>query len=145
MWFAEATPFLALGLSHDCPTSVPFPRTILVILASPRNASIGEIARNFADCPTSQSFGFSGGESCKTSAPGSGRRLQIPEQICKFSGQEVTGADRQWAANYHLGDVVRYTKGSRTYSLAAGEYAPVVRARRRYAFIAGPTGPSVNG
>jgi conjugative relaxase-like TrwC/TraI family protein len=40
--------------------------------------------------------------------------------------QEVTGADRQWAAHYHAGDVVRYTKGSQTYGLAAGEYARVV-------------------
>ena len=28
--------------------------------------------------------------------------------------QEVTGADRQWAEQYRPGDVVRYTKGSRT-------------------------------
>jgi ATP-dependent exoDNAse (exonuclease V) alpha subunit len=41
--------------------------------------------------------------------------------------QEVTGADRQWAAQYHVGDVVRYTKGSHTYGLAAGEYARVVQ------------------
>jgi hypothetical protein len=40
--------------------------------------------------------------------------------------QDITGADRQWAANYHTGDVVRYTKGSHTYGLAAGEYARVV-------------------
>jgi hypothetical protein len=40
--------------------------------------------------------------------------------------QKVTGADRQWAAQYHQGDVVRYTKGSHTYGLAAGEYARVV-------------------
>src|SRR4029077_11402497 len=41
--------------------------------------------------------------------------------------QEVTGADRQWAAHYHVGDVVRYTKGSHTYGLASGEYARVVQ------------------
>jgi len=40
--------------------------------------------------------------------------------------QEVTGADRGWAANYHTGDIVRYTKGSHTHGLAAGEYARVV-------------------
>ena len=39
--------------------------------------------------------------------------------------QEVTGADRQWAEQYQPGDVVRYTKGSRTHGLAAGEYARV--------------------
>src|SRR5487761_1503536 len=41
--------------------------------------------------------------------------------------QEVTGADRQWAEQYEPGDVVRYTKGSKTYSLTAGEYARVER------------------
>jgi ATP-dependent exoDNAse (exonuclease V) alpha subunit len=40
--------------------------------------------------------------------------------------QEITGADRQWAARYQVGDVVRYTKGGHTYGLAAGEYARVV-------------------
>ena len=28
--------------------------------------------------------------------------------------QEITGADRQWAEQYHPGDIVRYTKGSKT-------------------------------
>ena len=55
--------------------------------------------------------------------------------------QEVTGADRQWAEQYQPGDVVRYTKGSRTHGLAAGEYARVahvdathnlVTVRRKY-------------
>jgi ATP-dependent exoDNAse (exonuclease V) alpha subunit len=38
---------------------------------------------------------------------------------------EITGADRQWAAQYRSGDVVRYTKGSRLLGLAAGAYARV--------------------
>ena len=55
--------------------------------------------------------------------------------------QEVTGADRQWAEQYRPGDVVRYTKGSRTHGLSAGEYARVahvdathnlVTVRRKY-------------
>jgi len=55
--------------------------------------------------------------------------------------QEVTGADRQWAEQYRPGDVVRYTKGSRIHSLAAGEYVRValvdaeqnlVTVRRKY-------------
>jgi ATP-dependent exoDNAse (exonuclease V) alpha subunit len=40
--------------------------------------------------------------------------------------QDMTGADRAWAAQYERGDVVRYTKGSRTMNLDAGEYARVV-------------------
>ena len=39
--------------------------------------------------------------------------------------QEITGADRQWAEQYARGDVVRYTTGSRTVGLHAGEYARI--------------------
>jgi conjugative relaxase-like TrwC/TraI family protein len=39
--------------------------------------------------------------------------------------QEITGADRQWAAQYEPGDVVRYAKGSKTLGIAPGEYARV--------------------
>src|SRR6202161_4679667 len=34
--------------------------------------------------------------------------------------QEITGADRQWAAQYEAGDVVRYTRGSKTHGIEAG-------------------------
>jgi ATP-dependent exoDNAse (exonuclease V) alpha subunit len=39
--------------------------------------------------------------------------------------QDMTGADRQWAARYEAGDVVRYSKGSRAMGINAGEYATV--------------------
>jgi ATP-dependent exoDNAse (exonuclease V) alpha subunit len=39
--------------------------------------------------------------------------------------QEITGADRQWAAQYEPSNVVRYTKGSKTLGIAPGEYARV--------------------
>jgi conjugative relaxase-like TrwC/TraI family protein len=39
--------------------------------------------------------------------------------------QEITGADRQWAEQYARGDVVRYTTGSRTVGIRAGEYARI--------------------
>lgn len=39
--------------------------------------------------------------------------------------QEITGADRQWAAQYEAGDVVRYTRGSKAHGIEAGEYARV--------------------
>jgi conjugative relaxase-like TrwC/TraI family protein len=39
--------------------------------------------------------------------------------------QEITGVDRQWAEQYEPGDMVRYTKGSKTQGLEAGEYARV--------------------
>lgn len=39
--------------------------------------------------------------------------------------QDLTGADRQWAAKYEPGDIVRYSQGSRKFGLAQGEYARV--------------------
>jgi ATP-dependent exoDNAse (exonuclease V) alpha subunit len=41
------------------------------------------------------------------------------------SRQEMTGADRQWAAQYESGDVVRYSRGSRVLGIEPGEYARV--------------------
>jgi hypothetical protein len=38
---------------------------------------------------------------------------------------EITGADRQWAAQYEPGNVVRYAKGSKTLGIAPGAYARV--------------------
>jgi ATP-dependent exoDNAse (exonuclease V) alpha subunit len=45
--------------------------------------------------------------------------------------QEITGADRRWAEQYAPGDVVRYTKGSKTHGIEAGEYARVERVNER--------------
>ena len=41
------------------------------------------------------------------------------------SRQDMTGADRQWAAQYGEGDVVRYTRGSKVLGIEPGEYARV--------------------
>jgi len=41
------------------------------------------------------------------------------------SRQEMTGADRQWAAQYDVGDIVRYSRGSEAVGIDAGEYATV--------------------
>jgi len=45
--------------------------------------------------------------------------------------QEITGADRQWAGQYETGDVVRYTKGSKTHRIKAGEYARIERVNEK--------------
>ncbi|HEV2418049.1 MAG TPA: MobF family relaxase [Terriglobia bacterium] len=42
--------------------------------------------------------------------------------------QELTGADRQWAARYEPGDIIRYTRGSKQAGIKAAEYATVLRA-----------------
>jgi len=47
------------------------------------------------------------------------------EMTVLIARQEITGADRQWAAQYEPGDVVRYTKGSKTFGIEAGQYARV--------------------
>jgi len=39
--------------------------------------------------------------------------------------QEITGAGRQWAAQYEPGNVVRYAKGSKALGITPGEYARV--------------------
>jgi len=40
--------------------------------------------------------------------------------------QDLTGADRQWAARYDAGDTIRFSKGSRQIGIRTGEYADVV-------------------
>ncbi len=47
------------------------------------------------------------------------------------SRHEVTGADRQWAAQYEEGDLVRYTRGSKVLGNDPGEYARVDRVDAR--------------
>jgi conjugative relaxase-like TrwC/TraI family protein len=41
------------------------------------------------------------------------------------SRNEMTGADRQWAAQYDEGDLVRYSRGSKVLGIDPGEYARV--------------------
>jgi len=41
------------------------------------------------------------------------------------SRQDMTGADRQWAGQYEPGDVLRYSRGSKTEGIKPGEYARV--------------------
>ena len=53
------------------------------------------------------------------------------EMIVLVSRQEITGADRQWAAQYEPGNVVRYTRGSKTHGIEAGDYARVERVNER--------------
>ena len=38
---------------------------------------------------------------------------------------EMTGADREWAAQYEPGDIVRYTRGSQAVCVISGEYVHV--------------------
>ena len=60
--------------------------------------------------------------------------------------QEVTGADRQWAEQYEPGNIVRYTKGSKTQGIEAGEYARVegVNAKENLLTVKRDTGKQVS-
>src|ERR1700688_2486821 len=40
--------------------------------------------------------------------------------------QDMTGAERSWASQYEINDVVRYTRGSKVVGIGAGAYALVV-------------------
>ena len=58
------------------------------------------------------------------------------EQRVLVARQEITGADRQWAAQYEPGDVVRYARGSKTHGIEAGEYARVESVNERENLLA---------
>jgi hypothetical protein len=46
--------------------------------------------------------------------------------------QEMTGADRQWAAQYEPADIVRYTRGSQAVGVKSGEYVRVTGVDREH-------------
>jgi conjugative relaxase-like TrwC/TraI family protein len=98
---------------------------------------IREIARSYADAPTGTLI----------VSPDNASRRQINEAVraelqqrgllgrddqsvsVLISRSEVTGADRAWASQYEVGDVLRYRRGSRKHSLTAGTYAEVVKVQ----------------
>ena len=49
--------------------------------------------------------------------------------------QDMTGADRAWANHYEIGDVVRYSRGSRQIGIEAGSYATVVGVQPSLNFL----------
>jgi conjugative relaxase-like TrwC/TraI family protein len=56
---------------------------------------------------------------------------QEQKQTVLVPRQEITGADRRWAGQYDPGDVVRYTKGSRSHGIKPGEYARVEKSNEK--------------
>jgi conjugative relaxase-like TrwC/TraI family protein len=59
--------------------------------------------------------------------------------------QEITRVDRQWAEQYQPGNIVRYTKGSKTHGIKAGEYARVekIDAKENLVSVKKQTGKQV--
>jgi ATP-dependent exoDNAse (exonuclease V) alpha subunit len=44
---------------------------------------------------------------------------------------DMTGADRAWAAQYQIGDVLHYVRGSKGHGIDRGSYSQVVAANRK--------------
>jgi conjugative relaxase-like TrwC/TraI family protein len=98
-----------------------------------REERLGAIAKTYAERP----------DSTLVVSPDNRSRQEINERIhreLQSSGrvgeqehrvtvlvprQEMTGADRQWAAQYEPGDIVRYTRGSKVAGVQLGEYVRV--------------------
>ena len=55
-------------------------------------------------------------------------KVQAEEQTLNVltPRQDMTGAERTWAARYELNDVLRYSRGSEAIGIKAGEYAKVI-------------------
>jgi conjugative relaxase-like TrwC/TraI family protein len=60
--------------------------------------------------------------------------------------QEITGADRQWAEQYEPGNLVRYTKCSKTYGIEAREYVRVesIKARENLLTVRRESGEQIS-
>ncbi|MGB9076714.1 MAG: MobF family relaxase [Terracidiphilus sp.] len=100
-----------------------------------REERIAAIAREYARSP----------ESTLVVSPDNRSRMEINERIhdelqsrgvvsrhehaitTLVPRQEMTGADRTWAAQYQVNDILRYSRASRETGIGKGEYARVVR------------------
>src|SRR6266700_3952596 len=104
-----------------------------------RDERLKEIAREYAAKPERTLVVSPDNESRREINQGIHREMQTRGQVdthehkqrVLVARQEITGADRQWAAQYEVGDVVRYTRGSRTHSIKPGEYARVEQANEK--------------
>ena len=104
-----------------------------------RDQRLKEIAREYAAKPEGTLVVSPDNESRRAINQVIHREMQTRGQVdaneqkyrVLVARQEITGVDRQWAAQYEPGDVVRYTRGSKTHGIEAGEYARVERANEK--------------
>ena len=104
-----------------------------------RNERFSEIAREYAKQPEGTLVVSPDNQSRREMNEVIHRSMQSAGQVKNdehkarvlVARQEITGADRQWAAQYQPGDVVRYTRGSKTHGIEAGEYARVERGNEK--------------
>ncbi|MGH8276818.1 MAG: ATP-dependent DNA helicase, partial [Steroidobacteraceae bacterium] len=104
-----------------------------------RDERLKEIAREYAAKPEGTLVVSPDNQSRKEINEAIHRTMQSAGQVdaheqkyrVLVARQEITGADRQWAGQYEAGDVVRYTRGSKTHGIEAGEYARVERVNEK--------------
>jgi conjugative relaxase-like TrwC/TraI family protein len=104
-----------------------------------RDERLKEIAREYAKKPEGTLVVSPDNESRREINQVIRREMQTRGQVdghdhkqrVLVARQEITGADRQWAGQYESGDVVRYTRGSKTHGIEAGEYARVERVNEK--------------
>lgn len=127
----QAVEQLARGEVEEAITSLEYQRRIHEV--SERAERITAIAREYARSP----------ESTLVVSPDNHSRNEINERIHKelqsrnwvsreehslttlLPRQEMTGADRTWAQQYQVDDVLRYSRSSRETGIEKGEYARV--------------------
>src|ERR1700682_476382 len=104
-----------------------------------RDQRLKEIARDYAAKPEGTLVVSPDNESRRAINQVIHREMQTRGQVdaneqkyrVLVARQEITGVDRQWAAQYEPGDVVRYTRGSKTHGIEAGEYVRVERTNEK--------------
>src|SRR5258708_2561612 len=97
-----------------------------------RDQRLKEIAREYATKPKGTLVVSPDNESRRAINQVIHREMQTRGQVdaneqrhrVLVARQEITGVDRQWAARYEPGDVVRYTRGSKTHGIDASDLLP---------------------
>jgi conjugative relaxase-like TrwC/TraI family protein len=100
-----------------------------------RQERIREIAREYVRSPENTLVVSPDNESRREINQHIHRAMQDVGQVKReehrvhvlYTRQDLFGADRQHAQNYERGDVIRYSKGSKSLGIEAGEYARVAR------------------
>ena len=103
-----------------------------------REERLEAIAKDYAERPDATLVVSPDNRSCQEINERIRRKLQSDGRVenqehrvtVLVPRQEMTGADRQWAAQYEPGDIVRYTRGSNAVGVQSGEYVQVTRVDR---------------
>ncbi len=103
-----------------------------------RDQRIGEIAREYVRSPERTLVVSPDNKSRREINAGVHQAMQEAGKVSGdehrvhvlYARQDITGVDRQHAQNYALGDVLRYSKGSKALGIRAGEYARITATDR---------------